>query len=204
MLCKGIWGSLELLEDRLIIRRSTIMGTLSHGLKGAKSIPYSAISAVQFKRSGLTSGYIQFTMGGSNESAKGLWDATADENTMMFTNNEVFEKAREFIESRMGVRPVAPQMIATESVADSLEKLAALRDRGILTAEEFEDQKAKALGRSFGASAAAPIRSPEAEVQEQPSEAKSRMMAAMDRAIQQRSVIAAPAGGPTFGRRTQP
>jgi hypothetical protein len=197
MLCKGIWGSLELLEDRLIIRRSTILGTLSYGLKGEKSIPYSAITAVQFKRSGLTSGYIQFTMGGSNESTKGIWDATSDENTMMFTNNEVFEKAREFIESRMGVRPVAPQMVVTESVADSLEKLAALRDRGILTAEEFEEQKGKALGRS--SSAASPL---EAPLQDQPSEVKSRMMAAMDRAIQQRPAAAIPAS-PTFGRRTQ-
>lgn len=35
---------------------------------------------------------------------------------------------------------------APVSVADELEKLAGLRDRGVLTAEEFETKKAKLLG----------------------------------------------------------
>lgn len=199
MLCKGIGGSLELLEDRLIIRRSAILGILTHGFKGEKSIPYSAITAVQFKRAGFASGYIQFTLGGSNESSKGLWDATKDENTLMFGDNEVFENARKFVEDRMGIRPVVPQMVATESVADSLEKLATLRDRGILTAEEFEEQKAKLLGRT-DSRPAAKKQATEIAHEEQPNEAKSRMIAAMDRAIEQRSA-SAPTVPPTFGRR---
>lgn len=199
MFCKGVGGSLELLEDRLIIRRSAFLGVLAHGFKGEKTIPYSAITAVQFKRAGFASGYIQFTMGGGNESSKGLWDATKDENTLMFGDNEVFENARKFVEDRMGVRPAAPQMMATESVADGLEKLAALRDRGILTGEEFDEQKAKLLGKAETRSTAK-NQTTEVAPEDQPSETKSRMIAAMDRAIEQRSAPTTTV--PTFGRRS--
>ena len=40
--------------------------------------------------------------------------------------------------------------IATHSIADELTKLAALRDKGILSAEEFEQQKKQLLARTVG------------------------------------------------------
>lgn len=43
--------------------------------------------------------------------------------------------------------PVMPVSIAPNSVADELEKLAQLRDKGIITQEEFEKQKARLLAR---------------------------------------------------------
>ena len=39
-----------------------------------------------------------------------------------------------------------PQVAATVSVADELQKLVVLRDQGVLTEEEFSQQKAKVLG----------------------------------------------------------
>jgi hypothetical protein len=193
MICKGVGGSLELLEDRLIIRRTMLLGTLLHGLKGEKTIPYSAIAAVQYKRPGITSGYIQFTLGGGNESKKGLWDATKDENTLMFRDDDAFQKARTFVEDRIGVR--APMVQANGSVADDLEKLADLRDRGILSPEEFEEQKAKALGKRYAPAQSSP---PE-EAEEPPSAAKVKMMTAMEQAI--RCPPAKPVA-PSFGKRS--
>jgi putative oligomerization/nucleic acid binding protein len=47
----------------------------------------------------------------------------------------------------MRVRQTSGPLAATESVADELGKLAVLRDSGVLTSEEFADQKAKLLAR---------------------------------------------------------
>jgi hypothetical protein len=47
----------------------------------------------------------------------------------------------------MRVRQTSGPLVAPESVADELGKLAALRDSGVLSSEEFADQKAKLLSR---------------------------------------------------------
>jgi hypothetical protein len=192
MIYKGVGGSLELLEDRLIIRRTTFLGTFLHGLKGDKTIPYSAITAVQYKRPfPPLNGYIQFTLGGGNESKKGMIDAVKDENSLFFSDAELFLEARKFVEDRIGNRAPIGQVVG--SIADNLEKLAALRDRGILSPEEFEEQKAKALGKKYS-----PASHATAEIDEPPSETKVRMMAAMEQAIQ--TAPMKPAGG--FGKRS--
>lgn len=194
MICKGVGGSLELLEDRLIIRRTMVLGIL-HGLKGEKTIPYSAITSVQYKRAGVLNGYIQFSLGGGNESRKGIWDATTDENTLVFANNDVFEEARRYVEARLGVRAAPITSPAGGSTVDDLEKLASLRDRGVLSHEEFEEQKAKVLGKRTLSTL------PEEKPVEpdEPSAEKSRMMAAMERAIQSG---AAQPSAPSFGKRS--
>jgi hypothetical protein len=116
-------------------------------LKGEKQIPYSAISAIQTKRPGIVSGYIQFTISGGKEGRKGLFEATSDENTLMFTDRSEFERAKEFIETKIRQsrsRPV--EVTASEhSPIDQIEKLASLLDRGLLTRDEFDIQKAKIL-----------------------------------------------------------
>jgi hypothetical protein len=49
------------------------------------------------------------------------------------------------IRERMGVSHAAPAQAAAGSVADELKKLAALRDSGVLTDEEFQAQKRRLL-----------------------------------------------------------
>lgn len=95
------------------------------------------------------------------------------------------------MEDRIGVR--APVAQVGGSIAGDLEKLAALRDRGILSAEGFEEQKARALGKKY-----VPASLPVADVDEPPSDAKVKMMAAIEQAIQ-----AAPmkSTAPAFGKR---
>jgi hypothetical protein len=123
------------------------------GLKGDKRIPYSSITAVQFKRAGLIDGYIQFTLAGGNESRGGVLAASRDENSVCFNNNKLFEKARDEIEKRFGVQRIVVQATApaptVQSAADQLDKLAGLVDRGMLTKEEFEEQKRALLQTVF-------------------------------------------------------
>jgi hypothetical protein len=135
---KGQTKSITVGEDAVTI----IPRALYHGFVGEKRIPYSSITAIQFKEAGgWLAGFIQFTVQGTIE-----WrgQVNQDENALQFekAHNEDFKALREFVEERMA-RADAPQSI---SVADELTKLAVLRDQGILTEEEFSAQKAKLLG----------------------------------------------------------
>lgn len=143
---KGVNGQIELYDNKVCIRRKGVLGFLTQGLKGDKSIMISTITSVQFKQAGmLTNGYIQFAFMGGQEAKSGLFKGTQDENTVMFNVKQqpLFEKIRDAVEDliQAGAAPVA-----AVSDADELEKLAGLVDKGILTAEEFQAKKERILG----------------------------------------------------------
>jgi Short C-terminal domain/Domain of unknown function (DUF4429) len=211
MICKGSGGSIEVSEDFVTIRRTAILGfLLQHGIKGEKRIPYSAITAVQFKRAGITQGYIQFSIGGGNESHRGLLAASHDENSLTFDNraNDDFERARDFVEKRMGSRP-APQFMSVPSTADQLEKLGNLFDKGLLTKQEFDEQKLIVLKSSSGSpltetvdTSKVPRAAAAADESVPASGELLRMQAAMDKAIEEKSRrVEANAPTITFGKR---
>lgn len=135
---KGQTKSINIGEDAVTI----IPRALYHGFIGEKRIPYSSITAVQFKEAGgWLAGFIQFSIKGGSE-----WrgQVNQDENALQFEKdcNAEFLALRDFVEARMASAS-APQSL---SVADELVKLAALRDQGVLTDDEFSLQKAKLLG----------------------------------------------------------
>lgn len=145
---RGHGAEVELREDGLTIKRFGAGSFLTQGIKGEKRIPYSSLTAVQLKSAGRTmSGYIQFSILGGNESGRGIFDATLDENTVMFTPEQDpdFQQLRDVVEARSS-KAKRPQDIApSRSTADELAKLADLHQRGVLNAEEFAAQKARAL-----------------------------------------------------------
>ena len=138
--------------------------------KGEKSIPVSAITAVQFKPPRMTGlgGSIEFTIPGGIErgSRRGKdKGAKGDENTVTFYRQHAkdFEQLRDAVQAAIaGMHapqaspasyPPPPNYAApppppqpSGSVADELMKLAGLRDAGVLTDAEFAEQKAKLLG----------------------------------------------------------
>ena len=146
MICEGVGGSLELREDCLVIRHTMVLGLPSHELGDEKRIPYSSISAVQFKRAGVLAGHIQFILGGV-ETTKGLLATIDEENSLFFSDNKAFEKARDLIETRLrdsrGYPALAPGGGA--SATEQLEKLASFLEMGLLTQQEFNLQKAALL-----------------------------------------------------------
>jgi Short C-terminal domain/Domain of unknown function (DUF4429) len=142
-------GQIELLDDRLVIRRKGIGSFITHGFAGEKSILYSSITAVQFKPAGvLVVGYIQFSIRGGLEGVGGVQDATYDENTVVYgaSRQREFDELRQLVEARIAQSRQQVAAPATASTADEIAKLAALRDRGVLTDEEFQQQKRKLLG----------------------------------------------------------
>ncbi len=145
----GPLGELEVFQDEITITASSLTGVLIRGLKGTKTIPIHSISAIQFKRAGAMRGYIQFTIPGGLESKGGMFDAVADENTFLFDeqNNAQVEVAKNYIESRMKeIRSPQPTNTVTPSLGDELTKLAALKNQGLLTDEEFQAAKKRLIG----------------------------------------------------------
>ncbi|WP_454796897.1 DUF4429 domain-containing protein [Novosphingobium lindaniclasticum] len=147
---EGYGASVQVEDDGIVIRRKGLASFTLHGLKGEKRIPFASISAVQFKPANLlTSGYIQFSIAGGVESKGGLLAATKDENSVLFKGgrqNRVFEQLRDNVEA--GIRLARQPAFAPTAItkAEELEKLAGLLDRGLLTREEFDQQKSALLG----------------------------------------------------------
>ncbi len=142
---KGNNGNLILGENGIVIKRGMKGFLLGGGmLRGDKSIPYSSIVAVQLKKAGLTAGYIQLTLTGGSEAKGGLFQAASDENSINFyplgKNNELFAEAKKAIEEKIH------RTTSTTSGADELEKYASLKEKGIITEEEFQAKKKQILG----------------------------------------------------------
>lgn len=147
---RGVQDLLEVFEDKVTITPKGALGFLNKGMKGTKEIPFSSIVAVQFKEAGaLFSGYLQFTIPGGNESKGGIMAATKDENTFMFKlkkNNAQVKEIKDYIDGAMA-RARAPQPAVPESsLSDELLKLAQLKEKGVLSEEEFLAAKNKLIG----------------------------------------------------------
>ena len=146
MSVKGVNGQIELLPNKVRIKRKGAMGFLTQGLKGDKEILISQISSIQFKKAtGFTNGYIQFAFIGGQEAKGGLFQATQDENTVMFNtfHKEEFQELKEAIEQKL---EELHKPESSSSHLNDLEKLAELRDKGIITEEEFNAKKKQILG----------------------------------------------------------
>ncbi|MFE2228634.1 DUF4429 domain-containing protein [Streptomyces kronopolitis] len=152
---KGHGGQVQFDGQYLTITRKGFLARATVG-KGEKRLHISQITAVQWKPAGaFVNGFIQFTVPGGNErrSAFGSQTSSAahDENSIVFTKQQQseFEKLRQALDQSISVQH-APRMAVAPgaaSVADELTKLAALRDQGVLSPAEFEQQKARLLGR---------------------------------------------------------
>ena len=142
---------LKVYETRLTLHPKGVAGFLTKGLQGKKDIPFSSITSVQLKEAGVTTGYLQFGVVGGNENTGGALGAVYDENSFAFgglfqdneTRNRKANEIAEFIRQKLG-RSAAPQ--PTASMGDELSKLVDLKEKGMLTNEEFTAAKSKLLG----------------------------------------------------------
>lgn len=143
---KGYDGTVVLSDNSITIKRGAKGFLLAGGkLRGDKTITISRIVAVQLKKAGMIAGYIQFTLMGGSEAKSGLIQSTTDENSIHFhnrnKNNEKFAELKMLIEQRMDGNNQTNQT----SSANDLEKLFELKEKGVLTEEEFQKQKTKIL-----------------------------------------------------------
>ena len=149
MRAEGVNANLLLLEDRVRIQRREEKTFLNQGFKGQKDILFSQISSVYLKKATtLGNGYIHFSLLGRDES-RGP-DPTRDENTVMFrgARQPDFDKIKAAIETKMAAARtmVTRPRLSTMSYIEELEQLAVLRNKGVITEEEFAAKKRQILG----------------------------------------------------------
>ena len=144
---KGVNGQLELYEDKVIIIRKGVLAKMTQGFtKGEKTIYLRQITGIQLKLGGnLVNGYIQFTLPGGNEKGKGAFEATQDENSIMFKkkDNDIAIKIKDKLEE-LQQRDSSPK--TNISGADEIKKYKELLDCGIIKEEEFSKKKKELLG----------------------------------------------------------
>ncbi len=150
-------GQMTLYDDRLVILRT---GTL----KGKKEVPLSQISTCRFKEcSKVAAGFLQVSILGEVPKKGTVLNAASDENAVVFgsanpvaildadmleTVNAPWRRLAEEITrraeaSRQRTTGAPP---AVDGI-DELERLANLRDRGVLSDSEFQALRVKVIAR---------------------------------------------------------
>lgn len=135
-------------DDKITIKRKGFMALMNHGLKGEKTIMLNSISGIQYKASGIAAGYLQIVVIGSYESKRGLQDALKDENTIGFAGGEYNKQALEiksFLETYIANKNQTNYTVKESDKYDQLSKIKKLLNDGVLTQEEFEEEKRKIL-----------------------------------------------------------
>ena len=138
MTAKGERAVLELLEDKIRIRNER---TLLLGAASTSEISLMDITAIQFTEAGRVVGMIEFLHAGVQFGRVTPWRDYG----VGFTKEQQpdFERIRAEIDKRRQDKSV-PSI--PSSGADEIAKLADLRDKGILTEEEFQQKKKQILG----------------------------------------------------------
>jgi len=140
----GVFDHLQLLKDKVRIKKTTLgFGTFA----SSKDILLSQITAVKFQEpSGLGGfGHLKFSFVGGTEDKHGFFFSAPDENEVDFPRGKAnqFLAIKKAIDKRVTALRAAPK---TASPYDELERLASLRDKKIITEEEFQQKKKQILG----------------------------------------------------------
>lgn len=159
----GTNGSLVVYEDRVVITRKTIMGFIVQGFTGDRTIPFSNISSIEFRKpSLLANGYIQFIVSGTlpvlaKTSIFGTsQESLKDPNTIVlraFSSNVpvkaeaiyqlILNKIDESAKIEGGKSVVTNDIKL--SVADEIRKFKKLQEEGIISQEDFDRKKQQLL-----------------------------------------------------------
>ncbi|MEU6032022.1 DUF4429 domain-containing protein [Streptomyces tauricus] len=150
----GQGGQIQFDGQYVTITRKGFLARATIG-KGEKRLHVSQIAAVQWKAAGpMVNGFIQFTMPGGNERRSAFGSQTSnaakDENSVIFTKKQQpeFEKLRAALDAAVAAQHTPQASSGTApSLADELVKLNTLREQGILSDTEFEQQKARLLAQ---------------------------------------------------------
>lgn len=134
---------IEVTQSMIKVFPKGFINAVNKGLVGQKTYKIENLTGVQYKKPGLTTGYIQFVLMGSRESKRGVTGAVHDENSITFSNKKealLMLELKEFVENKMQTKN------SNFSTADELLKLKQLLDSGVITEKEFEAEKRKILG----------------------------------------------------------
>ncbi|MDP2750974.1 MAG: hypothetical protein Q8O89_09155 [Nanoarchaeota archaeon] len=147
--------TLTVYDDKVVLSQIGVMGFLSRGLSGNKTIYYQDITSIQFKEAGWTAGFMEFTFPGSNDHTGGPLSGVKNENRFTFSmptigaakalNIKALE-AKKFLEEKIREYKNPKQSInSSYSTADELLKLKSLLDSNAINKDEYEKMKASII-----------------------------------------------------------
>ena len=117
-----------------------------------RSIQIRAISSVEVKKPGIvTEGFIQFSIAGGHARDSsftwtgGAFDAAADENSIVFADQDAYEIALQIKEYVENFQEKSSSPSSPASAADEIFKLKELMDQGIITRQEFAKRKRRIM-----------------------------------------------------------
>lgn len=151
----GVRGRhIDIFENKVVLTVKASVGSLLTGniTDGEKTIYFSDCIGVQFKKSGLTIGYLQFETAGGimNNQASNFfnentftWDTTKQSNEKM---QEVAAYCKKRVDEIKAGKNASPSIVQQLSPADELKKYKELLDMGVITQEEFNAKKKQLLG----------------------------------------------------------
>lgn len=149
--CVGnsIGCTVKLQDDYIIINKGKMFQALNFFDTDSNTvkIPIETITVINHKPSGILDGYLEFIYQGfiprNNDTVK-----HAQENVITFRGekeNYLFLTFKEMVEKRIRKIKNKPTPLQNLSIADEIQKLADLKDKGIITEDEFQLQKQKII-----------------------------------------------------------
>ena len=144
----GMNGKVLLFRDVVRIKRIGVGSLLSGASKIEKDILISQIVSIQFKKAGLlNNGYMEFILLHNHERHDKDSDYEIYDSIVAFRPGQqrAFEAFREALEAKLTSGLNRPPSAATTDL-DELDKLASLRDRQVITEDEFNRKKKQLLG----------------------------------------------------------
>jgi len=153
----GVRGRhIDIYTDKVVITTKVTIGSLltNNATDGEKTIYYSDCIGVQFKQSKFAIGYLQLetaSSNGNNKHSNFFAENSFTFDTTVISNEKMTEVA-DYVKSRVdAVKKGGAVPVSTNnnnvSVADELLKLKQLLDMGVLSQEEFDEQKNKLLNQ---------------------------------------------------------
>lgn len=136
---------IDIYPTKCVITVDVTVGSVltNNSTDGEKTIYYCDCIGLQFKKPGITLGYLQF------ETAASLSNNTTsnffNENTFTYEESHINAHCMEIIVNYVKQQLERIKMLSVYSAADELKKLKELLDCGALTESEFQKQKEKLL-----------------------------------------------------------
>ena len=147
--CRG--RQIKVFEDKVVLSVKAGLGSFITGnvSDGEKTIYYADCIGVQFKKSGLQIGYLQFETAGGimNNKANNFFN----ENTFTWDkpqqSNEKMEEVSKYVKERVEYYKNAKNTpVAAISPAEEIKKYKELLDIGVISQDEFDAKKKQLLG----------------------------------------------------------
>jgi hypothetical protein len=151
----GATGEVSFTGTSVLIRRKGLLGAMRQisGIgRGNKDVPLSAVTGVRIEPGSLFSKpFFQLIHSGDVQIQGGANDVGNDDNSVFFGKSAKpdFERLAQLILTALAETKAPPLTwsLPVDDPTDTLKKLAALKDAGVLTEEEFSAKKAEILSR---------------------------------------------------------